>query len=74
MESFEIKNTVSDLYLAVHQHLQKEMKGYALRDIYDALHFIKGNLPRKQTLLSGKIDYKNKSLTYVKKRIEVSAP
>ena len=74
MESFEIKNTVSDLYLSVHHHLQKEMEGYALRDIYDALHFIKGNLPRKQTLVSGKIDYKNKSLMYMKKRIEVSAP
>ncbi|ACV25466.1 hypothetical protein [Kangiella koreensis] len=70
MERFEPMKDVNDLYFAIHEHLKEGLKGYDLRDIYDAVPFVDETIKRTQTFKRGTIEYKSKRLSYLVKSLE----
>lgn len=68
MASFSNQAAEKDLYLAIHQILEENLKDYKLKDVFDALHFAEESKLYRPTLLRGEIIYKSQKLSYLIRR------
>lgn len=71
MASFDACSAERDIYSAIHTHLNQLLEDHELRDIYDAIPFIRANGNITQTLDRKELQYKNKKLTYMAKQLKV---
>ncbi|MBV1883867.1 MAG: hypothetical protein KUG82_19665 [Pseudomonadales bacterium] len=72
MLELDTNSASDDLYKAVHEHLVKNLEGYRLKDIYDALPFVGKKKKRINTFERKEIIYQSQRLSYLAKKLEVA--
>ena len=71
MMNFDAGSSGDDIYFAIHQHLSQNLTGYTLRDIYDAMPFVRGKGPMLIKIDRNSIEYQGQKLTYMKKYLSL---